>query len=536
VAAPQPHLERLLALSAQLEELMTPHLPASASYLPGPGDDGVDQLADELTAKLSVESTDAAESTSVVDARLAEKLAELDAFVARHADLRQRTPEWYARMAKTVGGSDIAAVLGLNPYSSARKVVDAKAEALQGRDAWFGGSSATRWGVLFEDVAAAVVAADFGSPVRGDEVCICAVPGHRYSPDGYIVGRGWAPGAEAAAAAAGAARRPLWTTAAPAAAAGRPRVVLIEIKCPYSRQPAGRVPPQYAPQLWSGLDPAVSPLAEAGLFVDCAFRKAPWAALGPGPGYDTAYHARDRGAFAGAAPYAWGLVLVFAPALDAPRSARLGWAGPVWAPGDPAGVGPDADAAHAAATLAPPEPALAAFGALADYGALGAAGFDRLLALLDAGRLLPCRLAPQFADGRFGGPPPAPADLLAAALAAARANPGMCPADSRGEAGWAGASWAAPGPALRALPPHFVPVGVIGWKLFEPDYLPVERRPGFLADAGPAIDAVHAAAVERVEALAREAAERATRKAPIPSLEDIEASAQAFDDFMAAGV
>lgn len=372
----------------------------------------------------------------------------IDDFVALHAGIRQREAGWYRIMGTTVGGSELAALMDVNPYSSFEAVAKAKEACLRGVDTFQGGP-ACWWGSLFEDVVALVIEVDLGAPVVGDSICIQVVDGHRNSPDGYVV--------------AGFRRGPhgleLVTTLDPAVAAGAAesgvewRVLLLEFKCPHTRAPTGSIPPQYIPQVWSGL--AVSPPAHFGLFVDSVFRKCALSDLGPSTDYDRVYHNRDRVDWS--PPLAWGLVHIFAPEPSAPRRVRYGWAGDVWAPGDPvvSDYSVDADAAIAAQDihcryfgLARPRPEMGPV----DLGDCPPAMFVRTLGLVARGAFKARPALPVFADGRGGGSLGAPA----------------------------------------AAPAGYWEVGVLPWKLFNMVYDFVLRRPDFLDEVRPLIAALHA--------------------------------------------
>jgi hypothetical protein len=246
----------------------------------------------------------------------------LRAFVARHTGMRQRDAQWYELMGTTVGGSEIAGLLGLeySPDSTAfERVVRDKVALLRGAPRW-AGNVMCWWGQLFEDVLADYVGIDLDAPVYGDNICIRIHAGHRTSPDGYVVAQ-----LERVDGAL------VLCTTPPRTPRSVPAVLMLEFKCPFSRVPeAGVVPAKYIPQLWSGL--AVSPLAFCGMYVDAVFRKCALAVLGPGPDYDTEYHARDRDRYANAAPVAWGLAGVYADSAsgyadDAGALVDLGAAG-----------------------------------------------------------------------------------------------------------------------------------------------------------------------------------------------------------------
>jgi hypothetical protein len=375
-------------------------------------------------------------------------------FVRTYNGMRQRDAGWYAVMGVTVGGSELAAIMGHNPYSDFFDVVASKLATLEGGSSWTGGGEACWWGTLFEDVVCAYVEADLGGPIRGDDICIQEVEGHRNSPDGYIVARLYRGTGGALH---------LWTTDMSPEIPTTPRILLLEFKCPMSRKPLGRVPRQYVPQVWSGL--AVSPVAHLGLYVDAVFRKCGILDLGDTPDYDTDYHRYDRGAWE--LPVAWGLIGVYAPLLDAPRRTRLGWRHDEWAAGDPDPDAPDADASQAAWQIH-----TAYFGLrlknlasgtreVVDLGDMEARLFNRTLGLIDRKRFPVTRGAACFADGR--GAALHTGRLVGEAIEALR---------------------------LAAPADHWL-LGVLPWKLFEVSYVPVARRPGFMAEVAPEIAAVH---------------------------------------------
>jgi len=399
---------------------------------------------------------DLAENATVLAAQLDVDLDQLLVdFVAQYGGMQQRGPEWYAAMATTVGGSEIAAIMGKNPYATIIDVIMSKIIKLGGGDSWTGGGPACWWGTLFEDNICAYVELDIGSKVLGDNICIQELPGHRNSPDGYIVARFYR-GADG--------RLHLWTTDMNPSIPPIWQILMLEFKCPMSRKPkSGKVPPQYRPQLHSGL--MVSPVAHRGLYVDAVFRKCGIMDLKDTPEYDTEYHFRDRGAWSH--PIAWGMMGVYAPLNDAPRWVRHGWRSTEWKLGDPDPDATDADAAQAAWDIHSRYFGLRMRNQhtsldVADLGDMDEKLFDRALSLIDRRLFRVVRSAPCFADGR-------------------------------GSALQTGKDVGAHIEALRtSAPPHHFLLGVIPWKLFETVYVPVDRHPNFIDVVRPLIDEVHA--------------------------------------------
>ena len=462
----------------------------------------------------------------IVASRFARLDAELTKFVKFHSGMRQRDANWYTSMGRSVGGSEMAAILGCNPYSTIHDVVASKVALLRGIDNWGGGGPACWWGVLFEDVIAAYTEILLGGTIRGDEICVQRYPGHRNSPDGYIVARSARNSAVAAhgvcaECAALPARAPdagsdseycLWTTDMCPTLAELPRIFLLEFKCPLSRQPARAVPAQYRPQIWSGL--AVSPVAHAGLFIDAVFRKCALSALGPGPDYDTTYNrnSRSKPATAYECAAAWGLIGIYAPRANAPAWVQRGKkqatvaadaldslladcaavdgatvAARLRAAYLDAGfipVGCDSDGADSDGAVSAPVPPVL------DLGSCESRTFDTVLNMFNS-RVFTCkRLAPCLSDGRG-------LDLNSeSAISLA--------IDS----------------LKQDAPSHYELLGVLPWKLFHLVIEPVARKAGFMDEVLPIIAQVHA----RVDAALRSSdpdaylrAERSASKKAAPA-------------------
>ena len=368
-------------------------------------------------------------------------------FVQLHAGMKQRDSSWYTAIGTTVGGSELAAIMGINPYSSFLDVVDTKISILDGGNGnWNGGNEACWWGVLFEDIIGVYTEINLGSPLHGDEICVQAIAGHRNSPDGYIVGKFYLENDEFH----------LWTTDMDPLIETFQMIVLLEFKCPLTRKPNGSIPKHYVPQVLSGL--AVSPIAIRGLFVDSVFRKCCLLDLGDNPNYDTTYHFRDDASDRD--PVAWGIILVYAPKLDTPRHVRFGWRGPVWVQGDPSSDEPDNDAAYAAWDIRSRYLGMRDSTELVDFGDMDKNLFNRSLGLINRNKFIIRRELPYFADGRGNN----------------------MPLDK----------------AIATIPPseHYSLLGVIPWKLFEVNYVQVDRRSEFLEKLMPLIESVHQTVAE----------------------------------------
>jgi hypothetical protein len=376
----------------------------------------------------------------------------LEKFVSYYSGMCQRDKQWYETIGVTVGGSEIAAIMGRNPYSDFFDVVNNKITILSGGTGWNGGSEACWWGTLFEDIICAYVEVDLGSPVLGDNICIQKFPGHRTSPDGYIVAEFYNFEDQTH----------LWTTDMSDDIPTISQILLLEFKCPMSRKPTSNVPKQYIPQVWSGL--AVSPVAHLGLYVDAVFRKCSILDLGDTIDYDTEYHKYDKNALK--YPVAWGLIGIYAPELDAPRSVRFGWKSDEWSLGDPSPDMPDPDVSQAAWQIHTTYFSLRLKNQkttldVADLGDMEPKLFNRTLGLIDQKRFLVNRAAACFADGR--GYELYTDEDIGNAIDKLR----------------------------KDAPKNYWLLGVLPWKLFEVSYNFIERRPNFMEEIAPLISNVH---------------------------------------------
>jgi len=235
----------------------------------------------------------------------------LNNFVCEYAGMIQRDTSWYDNMKNTIGGSEMAAIMGINPYSSYYDIVINKINLKQGLNKWNGGE-ACWWGTMFEDIIASFVEIDLGGKVVGDNICLQPFPGFRTSPDGYIIAK-FTDSAKTKLVhyCSGGANS--------SSQAAHEAICLLEFKCPLSRKPTTSIPKYYVPQLWSGL--AVSPIAEKAIFVDSIFRKCSVKDLNlQSCEIDEIYHKPLPKKLK---PIAWGYIAVYAPMLTAERSLRI---------------------------------------------------------------------------------------------------------------------------------------------------------------------------------------------------------------------
>jgi len=213
-------------------------------------------------------------------------------FVNLYTDLKQKDANWYKIMGTTVGGSELASIMGLNPYSSFYDVVESKIKICKGIKQENINNVSCCWGTLFENVITRYVSIDFGNKVKGTKICIQKYEGHRTSPDGYVVVNLYLKDG----------KYNLWTTDLSRDDIVKSIILMLEFKCPITRKVTGNIPNYYKPQVLSGLE--VSPIAHKGLFIDAVFRKCSLDQLGNNVLYDTSFHKKSLNIN----PIAWGII------------------------------------------------------------------------------------------------------------------------------------------------------------------------------------------------------------------------------------
>lgn len=179
----------------------------------------------------------------------------------------QKTAEWYTLKSKTIGGSEIATVLGINPFKSVKALIAEKAGVA---DNVFTGNMATRWGTVFEHVTREWTELVLDMPYTIVETG--SLPGiidrQRYSPDGLgVVG--------------------LLNDEDQL----EYYIVLFEFKSPFRSIPDGKIPKYYRPQIQTGL--LTIPICELSIFVNNSYRKCALKDIGFNLTYDTQFHDGD---------------------------------------------------------------------------------------------------------------------------------------------------------------------------------------------------------------------------------------------------
>lgn len=177
----------------------------------------------------------------------------------------QRTKQWYEIRKTTIGGSEIATILNLNPFSKPMNLIEGKIGISS-----FNGNTATRWGNLFEQCTEDItkVALKMKDNVQPAGSIEGKIVRQRYSPDGLGI-----------VEFLNEKDIPDYYT------------ILFEFKSPYGSLPNGKIPKHYLPQVLTGL--CSIDIAEAAIFTNSCFRKCALSDLNFTTKYDGNYHYGD---------------------------------------------------------------------------------------------------------------------------------------------------------------------------------------------------------------------------------------------------
>ena len=203
--------------------------------------------------------SEAVETSTIMDCKHMEKI--IDDFIDVHkSSPEQYTNEWFNLVKNTFGGSEIASLLGKNYYSSFYDTIKKKLQNIEMRS-----NDACNWGHLFEDVAADYVELDLCTKIKGRNMCIYHGNSIRFSPDGYAVisskNASFLPNE--------------WQN------------VLIEFKCPLTRQIKNNPPDYYIPQVLMGI--SLSPV-DCGLLIESEFKLCSIEDFKYPQSYNTSFH------------------------------------------------------------------------------------------------------------------------------------------------------------------------------------------------------------------------------------------------------
>jgi hypothetical protein len=200
----------------------------------------------------------------------------------------QKTKEWYDIKQLTIGGSEVATVLGINPFESLSSLIAKKV----GVGSVFNGNIATRWGNLFEYITKkwGEIILKMPNSIKEAGSIQGIIPGQRYSPDGLGVVK-------------------LKSTDD----IYEYFVVLFEFKSPLRSLPNGKIPKYYIPQVQTGL--LSIPLADTSIFINNCYRKCSLSDLKFNSTYDTIFHDGDakkrKTGLSKELPYACGIICFY---------------------------------------------------------------------------------------------------------------------------------------------------------------------------------------------------------------------------------
>lgn len=178
----------------------------------------------------------------------------------------QKSKEWYDIKKTTIGGSEIATVLGINPYRGLESLIAEKI----GMGAGFTGNIATRWGNLFEHVTKkwGELILQMPEPIKEAGSIKGIIDRQRYSPDGLGI------------------VKLLCTDGT-----YEYFTILFEFKAPLSTLPTKNIPKHYVPQIQTGL--LNIPITDTSIFINNCYRKCLLSDLQFNSKYDTKFHSGD---------------------------------------------------------------------------------------------------------------------------------------------------------------------------------------------------------------------------------------------------
>jgi len=178
----------------------------------------------------------------------------------------QKSKEWYAIKQTTIGGSEIATVLGSNPFSSVKKLIAEKV----GIGNKFNGCTATHWGNLFEHITKkwGEIILKMPRSIKEAGSIQGVIDRQRYSPDGLGV-----------------------VQLVCLDETKEYFIVLFEFKAPLSSIPSGTIPKHYIPQIQTGL--LSIPIAETSIFINNCYRMCALSDLAFNTVYNTKFHDKD---------------------------------------------------------------------------------------------------------------------------------------------------------------------------------------------------------------------------------------------------
>jgi hypothetical protein len=175
--------------------------------------------------------------------------------------IKQQTAEWHVARTATIGGSSIATIQGINPYSSVENIIRERLGLEK-----FKSDIKPQWGNLFEDVLKRFVEHKLNCTIRGEDLYVLGRPGTSYSPDGLAV-----------VSRTDVLKHCVNNDPDDFRAYPAEEIALMEFKCPFNRIPNGTAPKYYVPQVLMGLD--LLEIPTVGIYVEAVIRRCTWEQL-----------------------------------------------------------------------------------------------------------------------------------------------------------------------------------------------------------------------------------------------------------------
>lgn len=211
---------------------------------------------------------------------------------------KQRTEEWYKTRIRTIGGSELSAILGENKFKSRADVIMDKCGLSVVNSIDPDKNRACWWGIMFESVAKRAIELNLKTKISGDDISISVNRYHSNSPDGFFI-IGLNKNLEITMK-----KKEIRCYA----------ICLLEIKCPLMRFPKAEIeiPPYYIPQVKSGL--IAAPFSLFAVFADVYFKKCSLSNLNFSKLRDFEYH-KEKVSFP-FPPFAIGIIGIVVKSAD----------------------------------------------------------------------------------------------------------------------------------------------------------------------------------------------------------------------------
>lgn len=202
----------------------------------------------------------------------------------------QRSKEWLEMRKFGFGGSEVATLIGWNPYMKAKELIMKKLGLIESN---WNGNVYTRWGTVQEENTKCFMEMIFNTYIVEINILKGEIEGQLYSPDGI-----------------GAVNLRYYDYEHEKAL-NNYFYILFEFKAPFCRIPSGIIPREYMPQVQSGL--SVLKNADKALFVNSLYRLCSLTQIGLNSSYNINFHSSDKNKRyeSGSDPVALGIIVVY---------------------------------------------------------------------------------------------------------------------------------------------------------------------------------------------------------------------------------